>query len=280
MTLDEQFAYRAQQQLYDNEVDNKNMDIINLCKSNEEEDNQKPAALPTGHKPASYTPPSRKAIKDLCRRAVHKPYIPSLTILMDSIEWQQGINSLMSVEGMADAGVGLARIDKGKSDRNEMRILCNIVLDKRTGKLIDNVLQERAPMLFALLKILMEKHDFQDIALQKMDGQHTHCDPHAHDAKPENEDKECHVLITMQEEHSLLVSTSSLIQALDDRFHTWTGGRASVKVGDEQLNDIYIMPRQGKSAFMAVFQWLLGGNTTGASSEEPVTLHAGPPFVE
>ena len=97
-------------------------------------------------------------------------------------------------------------------------------------------------MLYALLKILMEEHDFQDIACQKMNGQDPHCDPHAHDAKPENEGKDCHVLITMQEEHSLAVSSSSLIQALGERFKTWKGGRASVKVGDEQLDDIYLIP--------------------------------------
>jgi len=127
----------------------------------------------------------------------------------------------------------------------------------------------------------MEEHDFQDVACQKMGGQESHCDPHAHDAKPENEGKDCrkdcHVLITIQEEHSLAVSSSSLIQALGERCKTWKGGRASVKVGDEQLDDIYLISRQGERPFMAVHQWLLGGNTTGASSlsEAPVTLHAG-----
>jgi hypothetical protein len=229
-------------------------------------------------KPASYTPPSHKTIEDLCRRAIHQPDIPSLTMLMDSVEWQQGINNLMSVELMAAAGFGLARMDKGKSTKNEMRILRNIVLDPITGKLIDNVLQQCAPMQFELFKILMEKYDFQDVTCQKMDGQEPHCDPRAHDGKPENEGNDCHVLITMQEEHNLLVSTSSKIQVLGDRFKTWPGRRASVKVGDEQLDDIYIIPRQGERPFMAIHQWLLGGNTTGASSEEPVTLHAGLSF--
>jgi len=224
-------------------------------------------------KPASYTPPSRETIEDLCRRAVHQPVIPSLATLIGSVEWQREIDNLMSVEGMAAAGVGLARMDKGKSDKNELRILRTIVRDPITGKLIDKVLQERAPKLYELLKILMEEHDLQDVACQKMGGQEFHGDPHAHDAKPENEGKDCHVLITIQEEHSLAVSSSSLIQALDERFKIWKGGRASVKVGDEQLDDIYIMPRQGERPFMAVHQWLLGGNTTGASSssEEPVT---------
>jgi hypothetical protein len=197
---------------------------------------------------------------------------------MDSEEWQQGINDLMSVEGLVAAGVGLGRIDKGKLDQNEMRILRTIVRDPITGKLIDNVLQERAPMLYALLKILMEKYDFQDVALQKMDGQDPHCDPRAHNAKPDNEGKDSHVLISMQGEHSLAVSTSSLIRDLGARFKTWNGGRASTKVDDEYLDDIYLIPRQGEGAFMAIEQWLLGGDTTGASYEEPVTLHAGIPY--
>jgi hypothetical protein len=43
----------------------------------------------------------------------------------------------------------------------------------------------------------MEVHDFQNIAIQKMLTQKMHYDPHARFAKPERDEKECHVLLTV-----------------------------------------------------------------------------------
>jgi hypothetical protein len=82
------------------------------------------------------------------------------------------------------------------------------------GQFVDSDLEEHAPLLFAVLKILMEEHDFQNVALQKMLTQKMHCDPHARFAKPEDDEKECHVLLTVNGDHSFGMSTSSKIQTL------------------------------------------------------------------
>ena len=146
--------------------------------------------------------------------------VPNLVQLMSLRSWRLGILYAMGEEGMAAAGKGLARIDKGMADKKQgLRLLRNFVRNQ-DGKFVDSDLEKHAPLLFALLKILMEVHDFQNVALQKMLTQKMHCDPHARFAKPERDEKECHVLLTVNGDHSFGVSTSSKIRTMKQRFRT------------------------------------------------------------
>ena len=88
--------------------------------------------------------------------------------------------------------------------------------------------------------------------------QKMHCDPHARFAK--HDEEECHVLLTMDRDHSLAMSTSSNIQTLQQRFTTWSGGDcAANKINEVYLDDILLMPRHGELPLQVVRQPLLGG---------------------
>jgi hypothetical protein len=171
----------------------------------------------------TYSPPSREEIENLTNQNVHQPIMPALTILKRLSDWRREVNYAMSTQGMAAADGGRARLDKGMADQNGLRILRSFVRDV-DGNFVDNDLEKNCPLLFGLLKILTEKHDIQHVALQKMMEQKPHCDPHARNAKPEDDAKECHVLITVGREHCFGVSTSHKIQTREDRFTEWTGG--------------------------------------------------------
>lgn len=114
-----------------------------------------------------YTAPSHDKIMKLANHGVLQPPVPNLVQLMSLRSWRLGILYAMGEEGMAAAGKGLARIDKGMADKKQgLRLLRNFVRNQ-DGKFVDSDLEKHAPLLFALLKILMEVHDFQNVALQK-----------------------------------------------------------------------------------------------------------------
>jgi hypothetical protein len=160
-----------------------------------------------------YTAPSHDNMGKLARHGVFQPPVPMMVQLMSLRAWRLGILYAMGPEGMAKAGTGLARLDKGMADERGLRIVRSFVRNQE-GQFVDSDLEEHAPLLFAVLKILMEEHDFQNVALQKMLTQKMHCDPHARFAKPEDDEKECHVLLTVNGDHSFGMSTSSKIQTL------------------------------------------------------------------
>jgi hypothetical protein len=189
-----------------------------------------------------YTAPSHDEIKKLANHGVLQPPVPNLVQLMSLRSWRLGILYAMGEEGMAAAGKGLARIDKGMADKKQgLRLLRNFVRNQ-DGKFVDSELEKHAPLLFALLKILMEVHDFQNVALQKMLTQMFHCDPHARFAKPERDERDCHVLLTVNGVHSFGLSTSRKIQTMDQRFKTWNGGGCGAnKIKEKHLDGMMMM---------------------------------------
>ena len=142
----------------------------------------------------------------------------------------------------------------------------------KEGKFIDPNIEKNCPLTFVFLETLLEKYDLQHVAFQKMMEQKMHCDPHAHNARPENNEEECHVLLTLIGQHGLAVCSSRKIQTLEERFTKWVdGGRAAVKVESGDIDDIFIVCRQGDRPLQAVHQLVLGSNT------DPTLLHAGFP---
>ena len=115
-----------------------------------------------------YTAPSHDEIMKLANHGVLQPPVPKMVQLMCLRAWRLGILYAMGEEGIAAAGKGLARIHKGMAYKEQgLRLLRNFVRNQ-DGKFVDSDLEERAPLLFSFLKILMEVHDFQNVALQKM----------------------------------------------------------------------------------------------------------------
>jgi len=161
------------------------------------------------------------------------------------------------------------------------RVLRNITRNEK-GNYVDPDLEKNAPLQFALLSNIMKNQGFSDVAIQDLVYQLFHCDPYAHAAVLEEAANCCHVLMTWDGGHNLAVSSSHLIQDLDMRFHNWkssSGGnrRAAVKVEADDLDDVLLIPRQGKTPFQAIPQCFVGGNTTGASPETIFPIHAGSP---
>jgi hypothetical protein len=179
---------------------------------------------------------------------------------------------------MAAAETGCAHLDKGMADEGHLRLVRRFELDKE-GKFVDHKLEKRAPLLFALLKIIMEEHGCDQVALQKMLHQKMHCDPHAANFTPKLDAGECHVLVTVNGAHALGLSTSSKIQTEDESFKTWAGGgRGANKLEPRHLNDVLLVPRGGPWPLQVVCQSLLGGSVALESDLEPmIPVHAGVP---
>ena len=161
------------------------------------------------------------------------------------------------------------------------RVLRNITRNEK-GNYVDPDLEKNAPLQFALLSNIMKNQGFSDVAIQDLVYQLFHCDPYAHAAVLEEAANCCHVLMTWDGGHNFAVSSSHLIRDLDMRFHSWkssSGGnrRAAVKVEADDLDDVLLIPRQGKTPFQAIPQCFVGGNTTGASPETIFPIHAGSP---
>jgi hypothetical protein len=230
---------------------------------------------------APYSAPSHDAMENLVDRFVHQPHMPNLAELLDLELWSEGMTYMMSHKGLSEAPEGCARFDKGLADKGMYRVLRNITRNEK-GNYVDPDLEKNAPLQFALLSIIMKNHGFSDIAIQDLVYQEMHCDPYAHSAVLEDAAYCCHVLMSWSGGHNLAVSSSHLIQDLDTRYHSWkssSGGnrRAAVKVGVGDLDDVLLIPRQGKTPLQAIPQFFLGGNTTGASPETIFPIHAGSP---
>ena len=233
-----------------------------------------------GDATATYKAPPSDRVQKLARHCVLQPRVPELVKLMESVAWRRGILWAMGPEGMAAADTGCAHLDKGMADEGGLRIVRRFELNKE-GEFVDHKLEQHAPLLFALLKIIMEEHEFDQVALQKMLYQMMHCDPHGANAKPELDAQECHVLLTVNGDHALGISTSSKIQTLDERFRTWTGGgRAANKISPGHLDDVLLVPRSGPWPLQVVCQSMLGGFDSVALEgelEPIITVHAGVP---
>lgn len=140
------------------------------------------------------------------------------TDFMDIISHIRGLIDVTTNESLEGMGM-----DKTMADQNGLRLLRNVVRNKES-KLVDISLEKNAPLLFAVLKPLMEEYNITRVALQKMKDQKFHCDLHAHSAKPEDDAKECHLIFTVDGHHSFGVSSLSLIQDLEERYTTWPNG--------------------------------------------------------
>ena len=140
--------------------------------------------------------------------------MPALVILMGTDAWKQEVIYAMSAEGMANAPEEHALIDKTIADKNEFRILRDFVRNKECN-FIEPDLKEKCLLLFAFLKILMEEYGITHFALQQMVKEEYHCDPFARHASPKCDASTCHVLLTVLERHSFGISSSSMIQSLD-----------------------------------------------------------------
>ena len=207
---------------------------------------------------------------------IHQPEMPALVLLMGTDAWKQEVTYAMSAEGMANAPKGHARIDKKMSDEKGFRILRDFVRNK-DGKFVEPDLEEKCPLLFAVLKILLEEYGVTHVALQQMVKQEYHCDPFARHASPERDASTCHVLLTVFRDHSFGISTSSKFHSLDQRFVSWTGGGCgAVKIEYKHLNDILLIRRYGKTPFQAILHTLLGGIIAGAF----IPIHAGVPGLK
>ena len=108
-------------------------------------------------KAAPYEAPSREAIERDAHEYIHQPEMPALVLLMGTDAWKQEVTYAMSAEGMANAPKGHARIDKKMSDKKGFRILRDFVRNK-DGKFVEPDLEEKCPLLFAFLKILLEEY--------------------------------------------------------------------------------------------------------------------------
>jgi hypothetical protein len=123
---------------------------------------------------AIYTAPSHDKMGKLARHGVLQPPVPMMVQLMGLLVWRLGILYAMGPEGMAAAGKGLAHLDKGMTDDGGLRIVRSFVRNPE-GQFVDSDLQCNVPLLFDVLKILMEEYDFQNVALQKMLTQTLRC---------------------------------------------------------------------------------------------------------
>jgi hypothetical protein len=123
---------------------------------------------------AIYTAPSHDKMGKLARHGVLQPPVPMMVQLMGLLVWRLGILYAMGPEGMAAAGKGLAHLDKGMTDDGGLRIVRSFVRNPE-GQFVDSDLQCNVPLLFDVLKILMEEYDFQNVALQKMLTQTLSC---------------------------------------------------------------------------------------------------------
>ena len=228
-----------------------------------------------------YTAPSHDEIMKLANHGVLQPPVPVVVKLMSLRSWELEIIYVMGEEGMAAAGKGLARIDKGMADKKQgLRLVRNFVRNQ-DGKFVDSDLEHHAPLLFALVKILMEKYDFQHVALQKLTAQMFHCDPHARNATSERDEKECHFLLTVNGFHSFCLSTSRQIQTMAERFRTWKGGGCGAhKIKAEDLDDVLFMDRGGELPLQLVKQSLLGGRPGDSEDSKAcvIPIHAGVPW--
>lgn len=145
------------------------------------------------------------------------------------------------------------------------------------GIFVNDDLEKKCPLLFVFIQTLLEQHNIQQAALQKMLEQKGHLDPHAHSSKPEGDRKECHIVsMTLLGHHNLGVSTSRLIHKSNEGYITWGrgnggGGLAAVKVEPRDLNDILVIRRRGKKLLHAILPLFLGGNT------DPTIVHLGIP---
>jgi hypothetical protein len=196
---------------------------------------------------------------------------------MQLAQWRTEILWVMGPEGMTTTE-GCGAMDKGMADQGHLRLVRRFEIDKE-GKFVDHKLQKRAPLLSALLKIIMEEHKCDQVALQKMLYQKMHCDPHAADFTPKLDAKECHVLVTMNGDHALGLSTSSKIQSKDERFKTWAGGgRGAIKLDPRHHDDVLLLPRGGPRPLQVVCQAMLGGSVAPESDlETMIPVHAGVP---
>jgi hypothetical protein len=149
-----------------------------------------------GEATATYTAPPHDRVEKLALHGVLQPRVPELGKLMELVTWRRGILFAMGPEGMASAGTGLAHLDKGMADEIGLRIVRSFELNKE-DEFVDHDLEKHALLLFTLLKIIMEEHEFDHFTLQKMLNQKMHCDPHCKHAKPERDAQECHVLLTV-----------------------------------------------------------------------------------
>ena len=153
-----------------------------------------------GEATATYTAPPHDRVEKLALHGVLQPRVPELGKLMELVTWRRGILYAMGPEGMAAADTGLAHLDKGMANKGGLRIVRSFMRNQ-AGKFVDSGLEKHAPLLFALVKILMEEHDFDQVTLQKMLTRLMHCDPHCRHAKPEHDEQECHVLLTVNGDH-------------------------------------------------------------------------------
>jgi hypothetical protein len=96
---------------------------------------------------------------------------------MQLAQWRTEILWVMGPEGMTTTE-GCGAMDKGMADQGHLRLVRRFEIDKE-GKFVDHKLEQRAPLLSALLKIIMEEHKCDQVALQQMLHQKMHCDPHA-----------------------------------------------------------------------------------------------------
>ena len=92
------------------------------------------------------------------------------------------------------------------ADKKGFGILRDFTQNK-DGKFVEPDLEEKCPLLFAFLKILLEEYGITHVALQQMVKQEMHCDPYTQYASPERDASACHVLLTVQCCHT---STSSV----------------------------------------------------------------------
>jgi len=83
------------------------------------------------------------------------------------------IRYVMVPQDMPAESKGLARLDKGMADDGGLLIVRSFVRNQE-DKFVDSDLEENASLLFTVFKILMEEHDFQNVALQKMLTQKIH----------------------------------------------------------------------------------------------------------
>ena len=230
-------------------------------------------------------PPLRARMEAMTERHLHRPLVPKTVKMMKLLEWQQGIRNLMSADAMRAAGTGLACLDKGMAQKHGLRVIRRVVRNKK-GVLEDPVLLANSPVLHAFLKTLMEREDLQNVALQQMTAQRYHCDPHARSAPV----GELHLLLTvLGDDHCFGLSTSEQVTELDHRYRTWacsngSKGCAAVKFQEEDLRDVFLVPRAGNRPLQAVEQPLLAGRdfdfetpAGGLALKRIVALHAGVP---
>jgi hypothetical protein len=237
-----------------------------------------------GDDKTTYTPPSRERMEALVKKHVHRPPVPVLVGLMQLRGWKAAIRDMMSPESMAEAGTGLACLDKGMAYKKRgpgCRIIRRFVCNEK-GVFDDKVLKDRSPWLFDFIQTLMEEKGFTNVALQKMTAQEWHCDPHAKSAPA----GELHVLLTVDgADHSLGLSSSKYMQSLAQSYRVWEEGSAAVKLKEEDIDNVLLVPRPRDGLpLQAVDQELFAGldldfehqtRRKGETLNRIVPVHAG-----